>query len=301
MIRDLRAAPPYLPNSPSLAFARGLITEPATTDGRDTPARTRRAFTIAVTSPRLLTCKRGLAAHLAAQLAIMGRADDETVCVVDADVESRDIGARFGVTSPVLLDVAKMMGVAGTTTQVEQIVSRVDPPGLSVLPTRPPEAALLPLLQSKTATLLGPLATAFDYLVVDAPVGLGVEAPERDRAVLDNVDALVVAVAADPATFGSALRYLSALGDAVRRGSLPSTFEIHIVLTGSDVDGSRSLLDEDGLERKLEGLPVIGAVPQLWGRQRPNGPFDLDLDVALRERLTDIARTIIAFEPPTTV
>jgi MinD-like ATPase involved in chromosome partitioning or flagellar assembly len=296
MIRDLRAAPPQMPASTTqaLAFSRGAITDP---NAHADALRTRRAFTIAVTAPRLITCKRGFAAHLAVQLGELVRAEGATTCVVDADVESRDIGVRFGVDGPVLLDIAKRVAVTTNDVHVEDLITRLDQFNLSVLPTQPPQPALLPLLRTKTAALLGPLATGFDFVVIDAPVGLGVDTHELewDRSVLQQVDALVVAVAADPASFGSALRYLSALVAAIARGALPSTFEISMVLTGSEADGSRTLLAEHELDRKLEGLPIIGSVPQLWGRQRPNG-LVAQLDGALQERLTGIARRITGYE-----
>jgi cellulose biosynthesis protein BcsQ len=297
MIRDLRSMGPRTtapPSSPAVAFSRDLITQSGT--GADSSTRTGRAFTIGVTSPRLLTCKRGLAAHLAAQLATMTKSEDLSVCVVDADVESRDVGARFGVTDPVLLDLAKMVAVGTQQKRVEEIVTRLDPPGLSVLPTKLPPPALLPLLRTKTSALLAPLGTAYDFLVIDTSVGLGVETPEWDRTILAHIDVLLVAVTADPAAFGGALRYLNALAAAQAKGTLPSTFEVQLVLTGSDYDGSRTLLDEDALDRKLAGLPIIGSVPQLWGRQRPDGPLGADLDAGLRDRLAAVLRSLTGLE-----
>jgi cellulose biosynthesis protein BcsQ len=297
MIRDLRSMGPRVgapPNGPGVAFSRDLITHTGATSESST--RTRRAFTIGVTSPRLLTCKRGLAAHLAAQLATMIQGEDLSVCVVDADVESRDIGARFGVNDPVLLDLAKTVTASNPRARVEDIVTRLDPPGLSVLPTKMPPPALLPLLRTKTSTLLTPLGTAYDFLVIDASVGLGIETPDVDRAILAHIDVLLVAVTADPAAFGGALRYLNALAAAQAKGALPSTFEVQLVLTGSDYDGSRTLLDEDALDRKLAGLPIIGSVPQLWGRQRPDGPLGADMDADLRDRLGAVLRALTGLE-----
>jgi MinD-like ATPase involved in chromosome partitioning or flagellar assembly len=292
MIRDLRVNPPPLPvSSQSLAFSRSVVERRATTwrkQGRATPHG---GFTIAVTAPRLLTCKRGFAAHLAAHLAMRHAADDMSVCVVDADVESRDIGVRFGVSGPVLLDVAKSFGVSASP--LDQVIARVDPPGLYVLPTRPPEPALAPLLRSKTPKVFAPLASAFDVVVVDAPVGLGVDTPDQDALILARVDALVVAVTADPAAFGSLLRYLNVLEAAVERGALPSNFDVHIVLTGSDHDGSRTLTEAD-IERRLEGLPVAGSVPQLWGRGRPDGPLAGYVDSALDDAFDAIVERITA-------
>jgi MinD-like ATPase involved in chromosome partitioning or flagellar assembly len=244
----------------------------------------------------MLTCKRGLAAHLAAYIANGARTDDATVCVVDADIESRDLGARFGVFGPLLLDVAKNVAVGNGRTRLDEMIARVDPPGIWVLPTRPPQSALLPMLRTKTSSLLGPLRAGFDYLVVDAPVGLGVDAPESDRAILHHVDALVVAVTADPSAIGGALRYLNTLAVARNRNALPSSFSIHLALTGSDHDGTRTLYDEAQLDRKLHGLSVVATIPQLWGRQRPDGPLDLQDDRQLQQAFNAIMRTVTAAE-----
>ncbi len=314
MIRDLRAAPPRPPLSgpSSVAFSRDLVSRSGETASPDRNARRPGGFTIAVTAPRMLTCKRGLAAHLAAHVATNGVAtngvatngvatngvaagaheDGAMVCVVDADIESRDLGARFGVSGPVLLDVAKSVAVGHGRARIDELISRVDPPGLWVLPTRPPQSALLPMLRTKTASLLGSLRTGFDYVVVDAPVGLGVETPESDRAILQHVDALLVAVTADPSAIGGALRYLNALVVARNRNLLPPTFSIHLALTGGERDRAHAL-DGAQLDRKLQGLPVVAAVPQLWGRGRPDGPLELTHDGgALRDAFETIMHTV---------
>ena len=58
-----------------------------------------------------------------------------------------------------------------------------------------------------------------------------------------------------------------------------------VVLTGRDEDGTRSLLTERDIDRKLRGIPVIASVPQLWGRQRPETPLDLDEHLGLQREL----------------
>jgi MinD-like ATPase involved in chromosome partitioning or flagellar assembly len=292
VIRNLRLGPPALAESArSLAFSRTLVSR----SGAAARAQRRptRGFTIAVTSPRQITCKRGLAAHLAAHLAMQHADDDMSVCVVDADIESRDIGVRFGVAGPLLLDVAKRLGTSASGVPIDELIARVDPLGLHVLPTRPPEPALASLLRSKTPKIFAPLAATFDIVVVDAPVGLGVDAPEHDAQTLERIDALLVAVTADPSAFGSLLRYLNVIEAAVERGKLPATFDVHVVLTGSDHDGTRTVTLDD-VERKLEGLPVAGWVPQLWGRGRPGGPLSGYADRTLHDAFDAIVERVTA-------
>ena len=62
---------------------------------------------------------------------------------------------------------------------------------------------------------------------------------------------------------------------AKNNGALPPMFDAHVVLTGRDDGGTRALLTERDIDRKLRGIPVIASVPQLWGRQRPESALDL--------------------------
>ncbi len=274
--------------SESLAFAREQVLHSgAPVSGPRT--NTGKAFTIAVTAPRLITCKRGLAANLAATLAAAAAADGSSVCVVDTDLESRDVGVRFGVEGPQLLDVANNLALNGIEALHQRdAVARIDPPGLSVIPIRPPQPSLVPLLRNKASALLPPLRTSFDFIVIDAPIAIGTGPDEWERAILRQVDVLLVAVSAEAAALGSALRYMNALAAARNGRVLSSEFETHVVLTGSEEDGSRTLLTERELDRKLSGIPVIGSIPQLWGRRRPEGAVGTALSPALHDALVDI-------------
>ncbi|MDQ1476268.1 MAG: hypothetical protein QOE62_1497 [Actinomycetota bacterium] len=99
--------------------------------------------------------------------------------------------------------------------------------------------------------------------------------------MLRQVDVLIVAVTAEASSLGGVLRYLNAIAAAKNNGALAETFDAHVVLTGRDEDGTRSLLGEHDIERKLRGIPVIASVPQLWGRPRPDTALDLDLHAGL--------------------
>jgi hypothetical protein len=93
--------------------------------------------------------------------------------------------------------------------------------------------------------------------------------------MLRQVDVLIVVVTAEAASLGGVLRYLNAIAAAKNNGALAESFDAYVVLTGRDEDGTRSLLGEHDIERKLRGIPVIASVPQLWGRQRPDTALDL--------------------------
>jgi MinD-like ATPase involved in chromosome partitioning or flagellar assembly len=283
VIRDLRNARAYgaPPEVASLAFSRDVVSTAHEAQPSEAESgRRTTACTIAVTAPRLLTCKRGVAAHLAASLALTS--SSESVCVVDIDIESRDVGARFGVQSPLLLDIASTLGSAIVRTPIEERLARTSS-GVAVLPTRPPAAALLPQFESKAPAVVRALRSGFDFLVIDAPVGLGEAGWHTD--ILRSIDVLLVAVTADATALGSALRYMHSLASARNHGTLPSTFSTHVVLTGAD-DGSRTIQDVD-IARKLQGISVLGSIPQLWGRQRPAGALDR-IEPELAQLLTTI-------------
>ena len=295
MIRDLRSSQwrTATPPSRSLAFARDDIVRAGALQPAIAGAKTDRALTIAVTAPRSITCKRGLAANLAAHLAARVTPDGSSVCVVDTDLESRDVGIRFDVAGPTLLDVANDLALRDGRARLSELIPRIDPPGLHVLPTRLPQSALVPLLHSKTTALLGPLRAAFDFVVIDAPVSVGLGTFDWERTMLRQVDVLLVAVTAEASAVGGVLRYLNAIAAAKNNGALPPTFDAHVVLTGRDDDGTRALLTERDIDRKLRGIPVIASVPQLWGRQRPESALDLDFHAGLHREFSGIIDRVI--------
>jgi MinD-like ATPase involved in chromosome partitioning or flagellar assembly len=290
VIRDLRAAQwrTTTPPSRSLAFARDDITRGTILSSVVAGAKTERALTVAVTAPRMITCKRGFAANFAAHLAARVSAGGSSVCLVDTDLESRDVGIRFDVSAPTFLEIANDLDLRDGRRRFTDAIAKVDPPGLHVLPTRLPQSALVPLLHSKTAPLLSSLRAAFDFVVIDAPVAVGLGTFDWERTMLRQVDVLIVAVTAEASSLGGVLRYLNAIAAAKNNGALAETFDAHVVLTGRDEDGTRSLLGEHDIERKLRGIPVIASVPQLWGRQRPDTALDLDLHAGLHREFAGI-------------
>lgn len=282
--------------SESLAFAR-----PEIVDGgfRESGAveRIEGAFTIAVTSPRMSKCKRGLAANVAVALAGMVTNVGSSVCVVDADLESRDIGSRFGVTGPALGDIADDLALRGATTVARTDLAHVDELDLSVVPVRPAYSTLLPLFHRAAADLVGPLRSAFDFVVIDAPAGLAAGREEWERAIMRQVDVLVVAVSADPAALGGLVRYLQPIAADRLRGSLPATFDTHVVLTGTEERGVRAPLTDEELERRLNGIPVSASIPQLWGRRMPNYALGTEVDPVAQREFTALVRKLMGTDP----
>jgi len=296
MIRDLRTGAPAgaPPKSESLAFAREHVL--GVTRGSQAE-NSIGAFTIAVTAPRMPTCKRGLAAHLGMYLARAKAGHGLSACVMDTDLDSRDVGLRFDVTQPTLLDLVNDRDLRDDPDKLRAAIAH-DANGLAVVPVQIPSGPLLPLLQNKAVALLDQLRAAFDFVVVDAPIGFGVNGDGWEASMLQRVDALVIAVSAESSAFGGALRYLNALGAARSGGALPSSFDTHVVLTGSEDDGSRSLLTQRALDRNLRGVPIVASIPQLWGRRVPGVRGSAPLPARLDQEFAAIVTALTGIAPP---
>jgi MinD-like ATPase involved in chromosome partitioning or flagellar assembly len=298
MIRDLHSAPPRAPitHLDALAFARGQIEQEQRHDSTGREHDGSRAFTIAVTAPRMVTCKRGVAANLAAHLATLVREDGMSVCVADMDLESRDIGARFGVDRPVVMDVASLPRDS-TSEDVTRVITHLAPIGLSVLPTRRPGDVMVPLLHTKSAALMPALRESFDFLVIDAPIAAGAGPDQWERELLGQVDALIVAVSAEPAAAGGMLRYLSTLSASRARGGIARTFDTHVVLTGSEEDRSSAWKFMRELDRSMKSISVVAHIPQLWGRHLPDFALGADFDPELRTQFSALIDTVTRVAP----
>ena len=176
MIRDVRSDSGSGDPPTAIAFAR--VRTSGHRPGRGRRARQRDADRSCAHDRRDIAAQHHLQArirvdvsrpHLAARVV----PEHSSVCVIDTDLESRDVGVRFDVTTPTLLDVANAVTLRDSSVQVADVIPRIDPPGVHVLPTRLPQSALVPLLHNKTTALLPHLRAAFDFVVIDAPVTVG--------------------------------------------------------------------------------------------------------------------------------
>jgi MinD-like ATPase involved in chromosome partitioning or flagellar assembly len=222
------------------------------------------AFTVGVTSARFEACKRGLAANYAATLATRV---GSSVCLVDADPRSCDVGTRLGVSAPTLARFVapKLAG------DVEELDARVLPnlayPPLAVLPTSPAyiDADYRPQFNAAlTAT-----RAVFGTVVVDLPVGAGRPGPTLDGRLVDRLDAILLAVTPDRAALAATLRHLELFAEAHGRGAIAPHVAIGVVMTG---DEASCHLDPLDVAERL-GDACVGHVPQLWGRSLPNLGF----------------------------
>jgi hypothetical protein len=219
------------------------------------------ALTVGITTACSPACKRGLALNLAA---IRARAlPEHRVCVVDADPRGLDVTTRLAVRGPFLEDYAERF------LPLEMLASVHEPP-LRVLPSA---GAGLGLAHRGATRALPHLRSAFDLVVCDLPSG----AAETGRVFgrLEDLDWLLVAVTPDVEPVEDAVRLFARIDDAVARGDIEPSVRIGVVTTG---DESSIDLSPEVVGRAL-GRPVVGSVPQLWGRAAPNLGFGATLGI----------------------
>jgi cellulose biosynthesis protein BcsQ len=241
------------------------------------------ALTIGVTSARFEACTRGFAANYAAALA----ADEQqSVCVVDADPRSCDVGTRLGVVGPTMrrFTAPKLRG------EVERLDARklacMAYPSLRVLPIEP---AFVDLdYRAAYDAAITAVREAFDVVVVDLPVGAGRPGPTLDGRMVDRLDVLLVAVTPDRAALAATLRHLELFAEAHTRGAIAPHVSARVVITG---DEASTVLGPDEVTDQL-GDAYAGHVPQLWGRALPNLGFGPTLGVTfLEEELRRVHET----------
>jgi MinD-like ATPase involved in chromosome partitioning or flagellar assembly len=232
------------------------------------------ALTIGVTSARFEACKRGLAANYAAVLA---RDEQQSVCVVDADPRSCDVGTRLGVVGPTMrrFTAPKLRGDVDALDA--RRLARMAYPPLHVLPIEP---AFVDLdYRAAYDASITALRDAFDVVVVDLPVGAGRPGPTLDGRMVDRLDVLLVALTPDRPALAATLRHLELFAEAHARGAIAPHVSTRVVITG---DEASAVLDPEDVADRL-GEACAGHVPQLWGRALPNLGFGPTLGVSFLE------------------
>jgi len=224
------------------------------------------ALTIGITTARFEECKRGLAVNIAVSLArdpAHGR-----VCVVDADPLSLDVTTRLAVRGPYLEDFAD------DAQTVLGLLGSVHEPALSVLPSA---GAGVGATQRATERVLPMLRDRFDVVVCDL-MG-GPSGPRRVAGGLGQIDWLLVAVTPDVEPVAATAAFLEQLDAGRRRREVATTVRVGLVVTGDEGSAGSADLSPETISRSL-GCPVVGSVPQLWGRSVPNLGFGAALGIA---------------------
>jgi hypothetical protein len=221
------------------------------------------ALTVGVTTARNPECKRGVATNFAASLA-RHSAVSARVCVVDADPLALDVTTRLGTRGPVIEDFARPNPPAVAR------LARVESPAMAVLGSRGGPVARVHLAAEAA---LRELRDAFDLIVCDlpgGPSGPGLALGAR----LELLDWLVLAVTPEPMAVAATSHFLEHFQTARDRGDIGNV-RLALVCTGDESSTQMSSCDVESI---LDS-PVLGRIPQLWGRAEPNRGFGAALAI----------------------
>jgi hypothetical protein len=216
------------------------------------------ALTVGVTTAKHPECKRGLATNIAATLA-RHNAVSARVCVVDADPLALDVTTRLPVAGPVLEDFARPSAPAAAR------IARVGwPSQLAVLPCGGGSVARVHLAAEPA---LRELRDAFDLVVCDVPggpSGPGLALGAR----LELLDWLVLAVTPTRPAVAATNHFLELFQTGRTHGEIGGV-KLAVVCTGDENSCELSTSEVD----TMLDVPVVGRIPQLWGRTKPNRGF----------------------------
>jgi hypothetical protein len=242
------------------------------------------ALTIGITTARAPECKRGVAVNVAASIA-RTHAPERSVCVVDADPLARDVTTRLPARGVMLEDFGKAI-----TPAVERIGMLHHPP-LAVLGCAAEGLGRVRFAADRAFPLL---RRTFDIVVCDlvgGPTGPGRVVGAR----LDVLDWLLVAVTPERRAAAAAQHFLEHFETARQRRAVNPNLRLGVICTG---DENSTELTVDEVEAAL-GTPVVGSVPQLWGRAEPNLGFGAalaipELDDAVHRMVTSLHGDTVA-------
>jgi len=121
-------------------------------------------------------------------------------------------------------------------------------------------------------------------VVIDAPAGFAAHGRLIDRLV-EHVDDLLVATDVHAPGTRPLVRYLDAIVRGRIVGDLPASLRVHVVPTGTPA------AEYAPVRRRVHTVPVVDAVPALWGRNATISSVALD---DMPEPLVELARTLAA-------
>ena len=196
---------------------------------------------IAITSGKGGTGKTSITGGVASSLSLMGR----RVLCIDMDIGLRNLDIALGLNDRALMDFSDV--ALGRCPLARAAVDHPQLKGLSLL-TAP--MSLPPNLTfDKIRALLNTARTMYDYILIDAPAGLGAG---FQLAVCGADRALVVST-----------NDTSSLRDAQRTvGQLDSIRQVHLVMNRIQTKLLRRLRTTIDDAMNAAGLPLIGVVPE---------------------------------------
>lgn len=196
---------------------------------------------ISITSGKGGTGKTSITAGVAASLALMGR----RVLCIDMDIGLRNLDIALGLNDRALMDFSDV--ALGRCPLSRAAVDHPDLKGLSLLTA--PMTLPASLTADKIRAMLDTASTVYDYILVDAPAGLGA----GFQLAVCGADRVVVIATSDA----------SSLRDAQRTvGELEGIRQVHLVMNRIQTKLLRRLRSTIDDAMNAAGLPLLGVVPE---------------------------------------
>lgn len=224
------------------------------------------------------TAKRGASAALATALA-----QSHAVAVVDVDFTARDVAHRLPCTGPTFPELARILHDNPAPDFPSTFASEHTPHCLVVGAGTGREG----VDSGAYGRVVEYLSSRVEYLVIDAPAGLGIKSRPIDKR-MELLDVVIVTTSLRLPQLRATTGYVSTLTRAQITGELPTWLDIHVVLTDDDADYATN---EAALERVLRSLPVAAKLPRLWGRNATNPIGD---DGTVHPDLAQLVATLTA-------
>ena len=196
---------------------------------------------IAVTSGKGGTGKTSITGGVSSSLALMGR----RVLCIDMDVGLRNLDIALGISDRALMDFSDV--ALGRCPLARAAVDHPAIKGLSLLTA--PMSLPAGLTAGDVRALLNTARAAYDYVLIDAPAGLGVG---FQLAVCGADRALVVATS-DATSLRDAQRTVEEL-DRIR--------QVHLIMNRIQPKLLRRLRATIDDAMNAAGLPLLGVVPE---------------------------------------
>ena len=196
---------------------------------------------ISITSGKGGTGKTSITGGVAASLALMGR----RVLCVDMDIGLRNLDITLGLNDRALMDFSDV--ALGRCPLARAAVEHPDLKGLYLLTS--PMTLPASLTADKIRDLLDTARTEYDYILIDAPAGLGA----GFHLAVCGADRVLVIATNDASSLRDAQRTVE---------KLEGYRQVHLVMNRIQLKLLRRLRATIDDAMDAAGLPLLGVVPE---------------------------------------
>ena len=196
---------------------------------------------VAVTSGKGGTGKTSITGGVASSLAQMGR----SVLCIDMDIGLRNLDISLGLNDRALMDFSDV--ALGRCPLARAAVVHPQLKSLSLLTS--PMSLPASLTAERVRALLDTARTMYDYILIDAPAGLGA----GFRLAVCGADRVLVIATNDASSLRDAQRTVTQL-DSIR--------QVHLVMNRIQPRLLRKLRTTIDDAMNTAGLPLLGVVPE---------------------------------------